>query len=232
MSEYEKTPEQRLEQCLYDEDVAGVIKAIEKGADVKECRIASNTALHLAFEADSLSAKEMMMLVRELVLAGADISAINDEGMMPIHIACKHMIDDKYSDCVEYLLEEGADANARSYAQFTPLYFACDDMSNIKTIKALLEAGADACARTLEGLTPMHQAALNVSNAWKILVDYGANVHEKSEDGTTPLDIIGSYQSLEAAREVEAYWEKVKAQKEVQMLKRDLKTNKEEGFGL
>lgn len=92
-----------------------------------------------------------------LVKYGCDINAVNYNGLMPIHMACK--LRSTESMLVE-LLKLGADVNVPSHDEYKrpPIYFAIDNPVPSKTIVALANAGANLRAIIGSGLTPLQYA--------------------------------------------------------------------------
>ena len=102
-------------------------------------------------------------------------------------------------------LEAGRDVNARVLGR-TPLHWAVTYDADLRVIEALVEAGADVNARTENGHTPLHFAPNEYipsrplmepghqpRSQWyytaviKLLVDAGADVNARADNGETPL---------------------------------------------
>jgi ankyrin repeat protein len=62
---------------------------------------------------------------------------------------------------VAWLIEHGADVNARAFGGRTPAHFAAERNTGPKTLALLVEAGADLSARDDDGQTPLEIAKLN-----------------------------------------------------------------------
>jgi ankyrin repeat protein len=88
------------------------------------------------------------------------------------------------------LLEAGADINAPSVSQNTPLHFAARN-SNTDIVAALLEAGADVNRADSFNITPLHFAC-RCSDSYVgtalLLIRNGAAVNVRTQGGHTPLD--------------------------------------------
>jgi cytohesin len=90
-------------------------------------------------------------LAELLIDRGAEVSAKNDMGMTPLHIA-------QYASIVEVLVRRGADVNARAQDGWTPLHVQAqegEDTGALEVMEALLQAGADPNLTDDDGNTPM-----------------------------------------------------------------------------
>lgn len=86
-------------------------------------------------------------------------------------------------ELVRWLVEQGADINARDKYQRTPLYSQAGTWSG--NIPLFLELGAELEALDYQNQTPLH-AAVNYyrTQAVRDLVAHGANVHAVNKSGT------------------------------------------------
>ena len=91
-------------------------------------------------------------------------------------------------EAVRFLIERGADVNARNNIGMTPLHYAalCGHKDMVET---LLEQKADVNALDCQGLTPLHLAAqYGHAEIVEILLGYGADIAAKTNyRGLTPL---------------------------------------------
>jgi ankyrin repeat protein len=159
-----------------------------------------------------------IMIVKALIVAGADINGKDKFGESPLHIASVR----GFTDIIPLLIAEGADVNAGDRRHLTPLHAAAwgghtetaalliangakvdargDDgvtpllVSTLsgrnETMELLIDNGADINARNRTGMTPLHAAALTgQKEAVELLIDKGADVDAKNENGVTPLQM-------------------------------------------
>jgi ankyrin repeat protein len=78
--------------------------------------------------------------LREYIKAGANVNAVDDDGMTPI-MWVAHW--DQDPECLQVLLDAGADINARDFGGFTALRFAEKGINNREaTMDFLIKNGA------------------------------------------------------------------------------------------
>jgi len=100
-------------------------------------------------------------MVGMLIQKGANVNAVNKEGVCPIHVAIpdlfRYGFEDGFVEVIKLLLEHGADVNAATkHYKNTPLHLAASPMGNNKQVVALLlEHGADVDALDHEGRRPI-----------------------------------------------------------------------------
>lgn len=95
-------------------------------------------------------------------------------------------------DIMWWLVEQGADINARNQWGWTPLHdilsFAQDRTDDAEL---LLYLGADIHAVTPEGDTPLHYAAeWGQLRVVKMLIEKGADAYARNEEGETPMEYM------------------------------------------
>ena len=101
---------------------------------------------------------------------------------------------------VQKLIELGADVNARDEFGRTPLFNASEgiNLEDGDVIPLLVESGADVNARAKGGSTPLHGALCfgSVKTA-RLLLEYGANVEVKDDQGRTLTQVGWARHSTE-----------------------------------
>ena len=108
-------------------------------------------------------------------------------------------------DVMRWLLDHGADANARSNFRFTPLLYAADGM-HLEAVQVLLEYHADINSRGSDGDTLLSWVLSNCNrkerfvDMVRLLLELGADPNVCNNDHKTPLHETSFYGLLEAAR--------------------------------
>ncbi len=178
---------------------------IEAGADVTaKDNYGRTPLLHAARWFDEATPPEIVTL---LIDAGADVNAKDDDGQTPLLFAA----GSSSPEVVTLLIEAGADVNAKGNDGSTPRMVA----STPEIITLLIEAGADVNAKDNSGRTPLsvakkpeiikllkdEEATNKLLSAcskghWpnypkadyiRVLIDEGADVNARDNNGDTPL---------------------------------------------
>ena len=135
---------QELADAIKNESIEGLKKLLEKGVDLKEpvmfgCEYDledHDEIIPLFFAIRSYASLEF---IEFLVQNGADLFALDDQGLSAVDIAIKF----KRKDIVAFCLSQGFDMNeTKRKSGMTPLMLA-SCFSDIKMIELLLKNGAD-----------------------------------------------------------------------------------------
>ena len=125
---------------------------------------------------------------------GVDINQISQneddthfigKGLTPLHIAC---LNDR-SLVVQYLIEKGANIEAKDPNDCRPLHYAAN-FGLFHLVNSLIGKGADIEAKNSDNETPLYLACQNgFILIVTFLVEKGANIEAKCFNGSTPLHI-------------------------------------------
>lgn len=133
----------------------------------------------------------------------------DEDRFTPLHIAASKSMgydagdespngsqqDDPGGTCVRLLLKAGANVNARTAEEETPLHRAFDLMwhyQNKAIVKALIDAGASLNLKNLDGQTPLHKAAIESNlEVLRVLIRGVSpgkiSINARDAEGMTPL---------------------------------------------
>jgi hypothetical protein len=89
-------------------------------------------------------------------------------------------------EAASFLLERGADPNARGRYDMTPLHWAAL-RGRAEIVALLVQRGSKVEARNIYGLTPLHEAA--DERVVRVLVGAGASIQAADDRGLTPLHV-------------------------------------------
>ncbi|KAI1451815.1 ankyrin repeat-containing domain protein [Annulohypoxylon moriforme] len=129
-------------------------------------------------------------IMTALVLAGATLQTIDEDGRTPLIRAVMNEMPDSL---ISLLLEFGTPVNARDRKKNTALHYAAtkspsSEMGNADTIRILLAHGANQGLRNKRGRTPLHEAvSFMCHDRTRELLDYGADLDMSDNNGWSPL---------------------------------------------
>lgn len=178
-----------MHTTAYVGDVAIVDDLRRAGADVNSTNWHKETPLHLAAVYDHTNC------LQELLKAGANPNMRDDEGSTPLSYA-------KSPTAVDLLLKAKADPNIADSSKYTPLSGVVVRNAGISFVKLLVQGGADINKRIDHERTAIFNAIPDDNvDVFRFLVENGADLSVKDDDGETPLDWIQQYN----ARRIKAY---------------------------
>lgn len=197
----------------YVKEIETVKIMVEAGASIEVTDQSLRTPLHLA---------QTRAIAEFLCSLGADSSAKDDQGRMPLHTACHEV----HADVVDLLISRGASVNeVATEDQWTPLHFAtcgrhhltshmyvpeeswntATSISRLKTAQILLKSGANIQATAPDGLTALHGAAEKGDiDLIRFLLEHGANVNATTTTaGETALHTVVANIAIHAPTETQ-----------------------------
>ena len=159
---------------------------LEHGADVHAVEDDHSTPLHVALRYGNVDN------VRLLLEHGAVVDARDNEDSTPLHVASER----GYAEVARLLLEHGANIHVRNKKDQTPQHLlstvwpGSDEFldDKIDTIRFFLGRGADVDAVDNNYSTLLHRASHSGQvKAAQLLLEHGANINARNEEGHTPL---------------------------------------------
>jgi ankyrin repeat protein/beta-lactamase regulating signal transducer with metallopeptidase domain len=153
------------------------------------CLTRSKPTAHDVAEIDEAAKENNLKKIEALVDANPDLVFSKDgNGDTPLFHVVTHASKDTLK-IVEFLLAQGAKANARDNQNFTPLHNAACAYGPIEITELLLSHGAEVDAKGNDGITPLWGAVeLGRKETVELLLAHGADINVKDkEDGYTPL---------------------------------------------
>ena len=186
--------------------------------DVDVRGVHGRTPLHMAVD------RGLLEVTRILIERGANINARDLDNRTPLHptfVDRSRTFDDTYFDVMQYLLEQGADVDARANIKLsallhlascygghsTPLHLA-SYYGGFKVAQLLLNRGVNINVRDKTGRTPLHEVLTNLDNSFldyfvdavRFLLDHGADVDAEDDNRSTPLHVISQYGNVKVTR--------------------------------
>jgi ankyrin repeat protein len=125
----------------------------------------------------------------ELIKGGADVNAKDPYGVTALMFS----LIAGSTDVALKLIEKGADVNSRDVDGRTALVEALTSENEIppEVVESLIRRGADVNVRLAGGLTPLMIAASGDSRIVRLLVEAGADVKAKDDNGANVLQRAG-----------------------------------------
>lgn len=182
-------PERILPKLIEGGHVQLIKSVLEKQNTAIHAKYAEgNTLLHLASAEVRDFEPELPVLMRYLVGAGADITALNDNGETALHRAFGkwHLCGEKDEDAVAFLIDCGIDVHHQDKLRQAALHLAIRNHF-LNGVQRLIDAGADVHARDSYGRTALHYAASRSIENVQRLIRAGADVSARDMEGRTPL---------------------------------------------
>ena len=158
---------------------------LKSGADVNLSTETNNTPLLFAIEHD------MNNIVDLLIKYGADIHHMTSNGVTAIGIACIN----NNINIAKKLIDLGVDTNIADDEGNTPFHIAIEGNAGVDLLNLLYVNNAKIDIQNIYGQTPL-MIALEKGNVEvvKFLVDLGADLNLRDDDGKTALDLVIKYE--------------------------------------
>lgn len=194
----DKDGDNALHLACYKSSSMTIDLLLECGVDANQKNYKGQLPLNIAVLKSSL----LTSTLTSLIIATKDLSNTN-EGIPMLRQA----VVTSNEDAVKLLLKYGADVNQQCTIgnRGTALIGLCryDSPRNMNIIRMLLAAGADPNQTTNLGDTALHLCCDASDHGSKkgtipmayvrLLVDYGANIHQRNHNGSSPVSMAKSH---------------------------------------
>ncbi|CAH2224223.1 serine threonine- phosphatase 6 regulatory ankyrin repeat subunit C isoform X1 [Pelobates cultripes] len=178
------TPDNLGRTCLHAAASGGNVECLNllssSGADLRRQDKFGRTPLHYA------AANGSYQCTVNLVTAGASVNEADFKGCTPLHYAAA---SDTYRSCLEFLLDNNADASLRDKQGYAAVHYAAA-YGNRQNLELLLEMSFN-CLEDVEStvpVSPLHLAAYNGHcDALKTLAETLVNLDVRDHKGRTAL---------------------------------------------
>ncbi|XP_033031608.1 ankyrin repeat and SOCS box protein 3 isoform X2 [Trachypithecus francoisi] len=175
-------------------NVKALRKLLKKGRSVD---VADNRGWMPIHEAAYHNSVECLQMLINADSSENYIKMKTFEGFCALHLAASQ----GHWKIVQILLEAGADPNATTLEETTPLFLAVEN-GQIDVLKLLLQHGANVNgSHSMCGWNSLHQASFQENaEIIKLLLKKGANKECQDDFGITPLFVAAQYGKLESLR--------------------------------
>lgn len=170
-----------LHMAVISKNTSVITVLVKKGASIHAKERTGYSSVRIALRSSSAE------VLKALVSTDYDFTSAcdwNSDGMTPLHFAAKRNGKKGHGTVVPFLINRGADVNAKCRLGTSPLHW----VRSSENARQLIEAGADIGTRDCAGFTPLHCAAWGefITTA---LIQMGADAHinAKCRNGMTPL---------------------------------------------
>lgn len=171
---------------------------LERGADANAT---DNNGLTAMQAAESRGFQRIVSMLRKFAGASGQPeqgSALKGAGAP--RLSLHRAVDEGDFAAVRSLIEAGADVNARSNDEWTPLMLATIK-GHTEMVEALLKSGADTNARNRKGWTSlMFAVSMSDADTTRILLSAGANINARDKEGKTALMQAANENNRESVR--------------------------------
>ncbi|XP_057779258.1 uncharacterized protein LOC130997844 [Salvia miltiorrhiza] len=176
-----------------DDDEDGAALFEEEGVDFADDIDHFDTPIHLRPLVSAAESGDLDALRQALDAFDGNIDEIVEDGDTVLHLTCLY----GHLNCVQFLLERGANLEAKDEDGAIPLHDAC--AGGYLEIAQLLLSSANDPDRVkrmletidMEGDTPLHHAARGeYANVVRLLLAYGASPSTTNLYGKTPAELV------------------------------------------
>lgn len=182
------------------DDEIGILRAwIDQGADfrteIRQEAAPASVDLGVANVIAAIRSHDRASLETLIAADPALVTSKDAAGSTPLH----HAAGFGALDSLSFLVDKGADLNARNRRGSTPLFWALHDEAKVRL---LISRGATVNIRQVEGRTLVYQASTlgNASAVLRLLLENGGDPNAATLNGLTPLSAAALRGDVEAMR--------------------------------
>ncbi len=138
----------------------------------------------------------LISVIDKLLIAGAEINIVSQDGKTPLHIAARV----GNVDVVNMLIKAGADKDKADSLGYTPLHVAIFE-GQVGIVNRLIGEGADTNKATETGGTPLHIATeIGNTDVVNVLIKARADIDRVDNGGYTPLYAAAELNEVDIAK--------------------------------